>query len=566
MARSVSRIVTPGSGSGGGRPYVRALAAAVALLVPLVGVGAEPKPDAPAGSAPANPAALAPDEMWRLDLREAVRQAVQNSLDVEILRFDPEIAEADLLAAWGSYDPQIFGEGGHGHTEIPTASELFSVAFNETRLTDAEAGLRGLIPWVGGAYSVSYAGAETESNSNLATLSPQFTADFLATLQVPLLRGLFWSPEWTLVRTSRIGVGVAADQFASRLMDVVRQTEDAYWGLVANRDATRVARKSLETAQALLEQTKAQYDVGVVSKVEVVQSEAGVADREFRLITAQAAERTQQDVLIDLVLGPYLAPRSEIPVELIDKPGSIEVREVDPEVAAEKAFSLRPELSQLQKQIEQQELQLRLASNQRLPQLDIQASYGNTGLSGNLSPDCVSFVVDPVTGVRQPCRSSVPTEFGDANNDFFTDDAAKNWTVRGVVSVPIGNFGARGRFDRTKFELRRTQTQLHRLQQSIVTDVRRAARILAASVEGIEAAERAVAAAEEQLRAERVRLEYGESTPFDVLLREDDLVTAEGQLITAHQAYQNAITALERAQGTILTRNGIVIEQAAALR
>ncbi len=522
------------------------LASALALVVPLVAAAADPAP-------------RPPGETWRLALREAVRQAVQNNLDVEILRFDPEIAQADRLAAWGAFDPRIFGEGGHGHTEVPTASELFSVAFNETRLTDAEAGLRGLIPWIGGGYSVSYAGSETESNLNLATLSPQFTADFLATLQVPLLRGLFWSPEWTLVRTSRIGVGIAADQFAARLMDVVRQTEDAYWGLTATRDATRVARQSLGTAHALLEQTQAQYEVGVVSKVEVVQAEAGVADREFRLITAQAIERNQQDALIDLVLGPYLAPRSEVPIELVDEPGTIEVREVDPEVASEKAFSLRPELSQLQKQIEQQQLQLKLASNQRLPQLDLQASYGNTGLSGNVSPDCRPFV-------GPACTSGAPTEFGDANNDFFTEDAAKNWTVRGVLSVPIGNFGARGRYDRTQFELRRTQTQLHRLQQSIVTDVRRAARNLAASIEGIEAAERAVAAAEEQLRAERVRLEYGESTPFDVLLREDDLVTAENQLIVAQQAYQNAITALERAQGTILTRNGIVIEQAAALR
>ena len=168
----------------------------------------------------------------------------------------------------------------------------------------------------------------------------------------------------------------------------------------------------------------------------------------------------------------------------------------------------------------------------------------------------------------RPCvvRPGLGSEFFDANDEFFGDDASENWAVRGVLSMPIGNFGARGRYDRTQFELRRTQTQLHRLQQSIVTDVRRFARNLAASVEGIEAAERAVAAAEEQLRAERVRLEYGESTPFDVLLREEDLVTAEAQLIAAQQAYQNAITALERAQGTILTRNGIVIEQAAALR
>lgn len=547
-------------GARAARPRLRVLAAALAFVVPMAAAAADPDPDDPANAAMASPSAAPPGETWKLDLREAVRSAVQNSLDVEILRFDPKIAEADLLAAWGSYDPAIFGEGGSASTDTPTASGLFTTPIQKSRFTDAEAGLRGLIPWIGGAYSVSYAGSETETNLNLATLSPQYNADFLATLRVPLLRGLFWSPEWTLVRTSKIGVGVAADQFASSLMDVVRQTEDAYWSLTASRDATRVARKSLETAQALLEQTQAQYEVGVVSKVEVVQAEAGVADREFRLINTQAIERTQQDALIDLVLGPYLGPRSEVPLELVDEPGTIDVREVDPELAAERAFSLRPELSQLQKQIEQQQLQLKLASNQRLPQLDVQASYGNTGLSGRLSDSCV--------GALEPCqvRPGVGSEFFDANDEFFGDESNENWTVRGILSMPIGNLGARGRYDRTQFELRRTQTQLHRLQQSIVTDVRRFARNLAASVEGIEAAERAVAAAEEQLRAERVRLEYGESTPFDVLLREEDLVTAEAQLIAAQQAYQNAITALERAQGTILTRNGIVIEQAAALR
>ena len=79
-------------------------------------------------------------------------------------------------------------------------------------------------------------------------------------------------------RRGRLG----ADKFDSELMDQVQNTEDAYWGLIAAQDSTRVAEKSLETAKALLEQTQAQYEVGVVSRVEVVQAEAGVADREFK--------------------------------------------------------------------------------------------------------------------------------------------------------------------------------------------------------------------------------------------------------------------------------------------
>jgi outer membrane protein len=495
----------------------------------------------------------------RVGLNQAVRLAIRNNLDVELVAVDPLIAQRDLGVAWGAFDPQVFGEGGYADIETPTASALLTTGVLKNRIWDGEAGLQGLIPWLGGAYSVSYAGSELETNSSIETLSPNYGADFLATLQIPLLRGLFWSEPWTAVRLARIGVDASVDQFRTNLMDIVRGTEDAYWGLIAAREGRRVAQKSLETAQALLEQTQAQYEVGVVSRVEVVQSEAGVADREFNLITADAVERTARDNFIDTVLGPYLAPDSELTVDLADPPEEIPVREVDPEAATQRAFANRPEIALARRVIDQREVQMRFASNQRLPQLDVQGSYGNSGLSGTLNERC---------GLIGPCtvRPGIGSSFGDADSDFFSDDAAENFAVRGILTVPIGNVRARNEYDKARLELRRSKLQLQRLEQSIVSDIRRASRNLLAALEGIEAAERGVAAAEEQLRAERVRLEYGESTPFDVLQREEDLVTAERQRILAQQAYHNAVTGLERAQGTILERNAIVIDEGGALR
>jgi outer membrane protein TolC len=543
------------------------------LAAGILGVGAAPAaaqaPPAPA-PAPVAPAAGALPEVvggtLTVGLNQSVRLAIRNNLDVELVSVDPLIAEKQLGAAWGAYDPQIFGEGGYSSIETPTASALLTAGVLKQRTWDGQGGLQGLIPWLGGAYSVSYAGSELETNSSIETLSPNYGANFLASLRVPLLRGLFWSEPWTAVRLARIGVDASVEQFRTDLMDIVRNTEDSYWGLIAAREGRRVAQKSLETAQALLEQTQAQYEVGVVSKVEVVQAEAGVADREFNLITLDAQERTARDTFIDVVLGPYLAPDSEIAVELADPPEEIPVREVDPEAAVERAFANRPEVALARKLIEQREVQVKFASNQRLPQFDVQSSYGNTGLSGELNRDC--GFTNPITQVFTPCsvRPGVGTVWGDADDDFFGEDAAESFTVRGVVTIPIGNVRARNDFDRARLELRRSRLQLERLEQSIVSDIRRAARNLLAALEGIEAAERGVAAAEEQLRAERVRLEYGESTPFDVLQREENLVTAENQRILAQRVYHNAITELERAQGTILERNAIVIDDRGALR
>ena len=105
-----------------------------------------------------------------------------------------------------------------------------------------------------------------------------------------------------------------------------------------------------------------------------------------------------------------------------------------------------------------------------------------------------------------------------------------------------------------------------RIEQDIIFEIRKAARDLESSLNGIEASERGVAAATEQLRAEEIRLEYGESTPFDVLLREESLVTAESQMITSLKTYRSSLTALDRRQGTILRNRNIAIDAAMGLR
>ncbi len=536
-----------------------AVACCAAAAVPMHARAGEPKALAVPGRDEPIPLQ---DGVLKLSLDEAVHLSVERSLDVQLLRFDPLIAEENLGAAWGAFDPQIYGQGGYQKDETPTASQILGNVLLTQENWSGESGLQGLFPWLGGTYQIGYQGSELVTNSRISVLSPEFRSGFNATVTVPLLRGLFWGNEWTAVRVGGIGVQQSQEQFDSDLMDVVRNTEDAYWALIAAQDSTRVAQKSLETAKALLQQTQAQYEVGVVSRVEVVQAEAGVADREFSLIRAQAVERNSQDALIDVVLGPYLEPETEISVEPTDRPEEKTLRAVSAAAATEHAMARRPELQLARKEIERRMIDAKAASNQRLPQLDVIANYGKAGLAGRTSPDCVDFT----SGV--PCTDppGIRKNFVDSDNGVFGGRSAESYGVGGVLSIPLGNNTARHNYAKAELEVRRAKTAMVRLEQSIVSEIRRSARNLAASFEGIEAADRAQVAAEEQLRAERVRLEHGESTPFDVLLREEDLVRAESQKILAEQAYHNSITALDRAQGTILERHQIAVEDAAALR
>ena len=130
-----------------------------------------------------------------------------------------------------------------------------------------------------------------------------------------------------------------------------------------------------------------------------------------------------------------------------------------------------------------------------------------------------------------------------------------------LVSIPLGNTRGRKNVSKARVQLRQAESLVTQLEQNIIVSVRRAARSLLASALGVEASERRRIAAAEQLRAENIRLEHGESTPFDVLQRERDLVDAESQKISALQAYRVSQAALQREEGTILADRNVVIEQ-----
>ncbi len=499
-----------------------------------------------------------------LHLSDAVAQGIENNLQLQVDRFDPLIAWEGKATTWGAYDPTFSGSVGYGSDYTPNPNRLFGAARNRARTTDGALGLDALVPWLGASIGLESTGSKLDSTqfSNFQTLRPEYRSGIAVTGTLPLLKGLIWNEPWTLVKTSQTLYENSREAFRANLMDVVQNIETLYWDLVAQKQAVRVAEKSLETARSLLDQTKTQYEVGVKSKVEVVEAEAGVAAREFDLIVAVNRFRRAQDNLIDAVYGTQLTPGTHLEIVPADDPENYVAYQIDTVEAAEKAFHNRPELQQAEYEIDRQQFELKFAKNQRLPQFDIQGRYGVNGLRGK---GFGASDVDPGPGVDlQPNPDT--GDYSDTYHDWFTDSGGQEFSVRGVVSIPIGNVGARHTVSRRQLELRRAKTTLTQLKQQIILQVRDGARNLASAQEGIEAANRRQVAAAEQLRAERVRLEYGESTPFRVLEKESDLVSAENQKITALFTYRKSVVDLHRAQGTILQARNIVVEDAATLR
>ncbi len=544
-----------------------------ALVVVALWIGAwttsalaETAPE-PSTLAPAASNAEAPYERVPLSLSDAVNLGIENNTDVQLVRFEPPIAEYEHTAAWGVYDPKLFGDYRYTSQKLPVASAFFPSQFIE-RDSVGHAGVLGLVPRLGWIYQLSYTGSDVQTNSIVTSLGTTYSSSLTLSLVAPLLKGAWWGAAWTQVELTGIGSELAREEFRKRITDIVATVELRYWGVAARRQELEVANKSLDTRRELLSVTKAQYDVGVVSRVEVTEAEAGVAERESNQIRVENRYRNAQDELIDSVYGPRLTPTSRLEIELTDKPEAYVTFALDPEGSMRRALERRPELTIARQRVEASEIFLKYAKNERLPQLDAVGSYGTHGLSGN-DPNC-SFgaLLSGTCPVPNPPTQPPGIGTGYSDNTDFWFDGNKNrvWSAGALLSIPIPNTTARANVSKGELELRRANTNVRRVKQDIVKEVRDSVRNLASALEDIEAAERFVKAASEQLRAERIRLEHGESTPFEVNQREESLVQAESQRIGALFFYHGSVTALDRAQGTLLEDRSIVLEDALTLR
>ena len=513
--------------------------------------GAEEPTDAAPDTAPAPAADVSPllHGVLELSLADAIRMGLENNLDVQLQRYSPLIAELEATEAWGAYDPVLFGEWTYEDSEIPQAVVVFG---DEVERRDIFGGVGGVLPMLSTELSARFDTTRVETNSTFTTLSPQYDSGWTIEVTQPLLKDLIWNQPWTQVRSSKLAYRSSQEQFRDAVMQEVSLIETAYWNLIATAEALRVANKSLEAAQALFEKTETQYEVGVVSKVEVTEARAGVSRREVDQIVAENQYRNQQDRLIDRVLGPNLRAESSLEIRATDSPDQFVDYVVDVPAAVAQAFLHRPDRQAAMRDLERSEVQRSFARNQVLPQLDALFLYGQSGLAGTQNPDS-GFVAEP--------------EFLGGYHDSLDDlSDFPQYRAGARISIPFPNRSARANASKSDLEYRRAQTSLRRLEQSIVLDVREKTRNLLASQEAITAAQAAREAAAEQLRAEEVRLEYGESTPFEVLEREEDLVEREREEIQAFRSYHISVTELDLALGTLLRNRNIQIAEVAPLR
>ena len=476
----------------------------------------------------------------QLSLEDAIAIALERNLSLVVERFAQEEAELAIRQNKGIYDLFTTADFQKLSDTTPAATALDGALVQEFELMRLDLGLEQLVS-TGGRVRLDWDNSEQKTNSLFATLNPAYRIDMDLTFIQPLLKNrgkLATERNLLIAQTNR---GISRETFELQVTNVILEVQAAYWNLAESIAQLEVAEESLDLAKQLHEQNMIRVEVGTLAPLELVQSEAGVASREVEIIRARAAIGDRSDVLRQLMNLERFGDLWDLPVvptsDPFEQPETVGLDE-----AIETALENRPELRQQQLALQNRQVDVDYFRNQRKARLDFAGTYGLNGVGGDIT--------DP--------EFPSDGDYLDAM-DQIKDAAFDGWRVALNFAFPIQNRTAKANSAIADVNFDRALAVQKDVELGVITEVRRVARALEASLEAVESAEVARRLQEKNYEAEQKRYDNGMSTSFQVLQIQEDVTQARSQYVDAVAAYRRALALHYQSIGKLIEESGVEI-------
>ena len=492
-----------------------------ALLAGLLS-GAACAQDSTPSTAPTSAALPATPVVNELTLESCIARALQKNFDLEIGRFNPQIAKDAIDVAHAGYEPLITATGTRGQSDYGSVG---ATASSSSSTADLRVGVSQQL-YSGTTLSASSSLDRSASNPAVLALNPAYNADVTLSVRQSLLRGLGSEVNKAGIHRAEIGLLRANLDFKAQALDVILGTENAYFNLAFAREQLAVFRLSFDLANRLFDEAKTRRDTGVATDLDVLQAEVGVANARRSVLLAEQTAQDRQDALLALI-GQFELDNSLGTVHFGDVSDAVPVFASSYQMAKQN----QPDYLSSQAAIDQLKLDLVVAKNAAKPDLSVGGAVGLNGYRGS-------------------------------GGDAFSDALASqnhSWQVDFSFSYPWGQTSDRARYRQSLATLNREQVRLHQLEQSIEVQVRSAVRSVATNTESVKIAGQASALSQKQYELEKARFDAGLSTSYRVLQAQNDLDTARVSELQAKVALHTAVAALHRIEGSSLQRYSVTL-------
>lgn len=552
-----------------------------------------------------------------LSLKDAIRLALENNLDIAIARYNLPIADMDILrtqaggvfrgvntgvvqgtpgggvggfgtgapgagaggttagaggagagasglvqstlgvgTAVQSYDPVIFGSVGAEHQTTPLANlRIYGVPLLQLNTGQANLGFTQAFA-TGSSFSFEFNNNRQTTNSPFFNLSPALGSMYRVTFSQQLLSGFGFGPNLRYLRIAKNDKKISDIGFKDQVMATVTQVENIYWDLVDAYEQAQVNEKSVAFAQQSLENARKQLQLQSIPAMDVMRAEAEVSKRDQDLTVARTSLQLQELLMKNALTKSLDDPVLEsVNVVPTDRAQTAAPPAANQSVQAliDEALRDRPELQESDVDLINRQISRKAARNALLPSLSLVAFYGGSGLAGPLNPGY------KVPGV--PNVSTVPTDFGGALANSF-NNTAPDYYVGFNLNIPIRNRVAKADQYRSELEYRQAELRREELRKQIRIEVRNAEYALEQTAARVDAARKARDLAQRTFEITQKEQTLGAGSTFQTMTAQRDLALGELDLVTAMTVYEKAKVELDRATASTLEHNGIEIQAA----
>ncbi len=550
----------------------------------------DPPPVAPNFEAPIRPLPSAErvgvDMMNQLPLtlEEAITMALQNSNDIDATRNDVQIAEFNLRAARGIYDPALVSESYYESATTPTASTIGGAGSNGSVTLKrflGSAGAAGFSPYAGGSYSANFNSSRTTTSNTNATLNPQFPSALTFSYIQPLFRGRRFDNNRRQIEIAKKNLSLTDAQFRQRAIEVIAQVESSYWDLAyalrnlqVQIDAVKQARTQLESNQRLVAK-------GVLAPIDIVAANTQITTFEQSVYTAQEDVTRAENTLKTLMLPDRTAAEWTRPITPTSEV-SLEAPRIALEIATTEALKNRPEIVQLQTNFDINKIDERYFRDQTKPQIDLVGTYTMQGLAGTATvrpttttPSALTTRINELSALAglDPLATTTTTNTVPSNlvGGYFSSlgnligQDFPTYRVGVSIALPWGNTVAKANLGRTLVQAERIKNLQAQIGQIIEAEVRNSLQALRSSEARLASALASRQSAEQLYESEQRQFRAGTATFYLVLQRQTELLNARSRELQAQTDLNKAISEFQRATGTTLSVNNVSVSDGATL-
>ena len=273
--------------------------------------------------------------------------------------------------------------------------------------------------------SVGFNNTHSTSSNPTVTYTPALTSGFQFKVSQQLLQGFGSLANTRFIQIAKNNREISDVAFRLQVITTVDQIENLYWNLVYAFENVRVQQEALTFAQKTLSDNQKAVQVGTLPPIQVVSAQSTVATNQQALTVAQTnlelQELLMKNALSRTLQDPALVSAEVVPTSTIQLPQQEPV--VPTEDLTNEALEHRAELSESRIDLTSRNINIKAVRNAMLPTLDLYAYYGGSGIGGSVNP----ALLPPPQGT---CGTSTAA-FGRC---FRSDEAAPPFRNGGPVS------------------------------------------------------------------------------------------------------------------------------------